>query len=85
MRPLWRKVAFPTKIRRCEVTFTLSGEIPQVSCKIGQKTLDLSSPIVYNNDRSDQLNIACHFRDRSGMVADLMVVWLHRAFVPAIS
>ena len=53
MRPLWRKVAFPTKIRRCEVTFTLSGEIPQVSGKKGQKPLDLYAPIVYNNDRSD--------------------------------
>ena len=69
----------------CEVTFPPSGEIPQVSCKKGQKTLDLSSSIVYNNDRSDQLNIACHFRNRSGMVADLMVVWLHRASVPKLA
>ena len=38
----------------CEDMFPLIREIPRVSCKKGQKSLDLSSPIVYNNDRSDQ-------------------------------
>ena len=71
---LWEADAFPTITRSCEATFPLNGEISQVSCKKGQKPIDLSSPIVYNNYRSGQLNIVCHFRGRTGMVADLMIV-----------
>ena len=45
--------------------------MPVKKGKISQKELDFCTLAVYDNYKSGQLNIACHFRVKSAIVASV--------------
>ena len=65
-----------------------NGKYPEKAEKSqqnGQKPLDFCLYKVYDNDKSDQLNIVCHFRTGSGMVANIYDRLVASAYKPPVS